>query len=306
MPRKKKQLPVDIVDDSNKEKLIEPSSSSEDLKKTSIKKTSKSNTSSNDNVKSVKKTKAVKKSSKSSNSSKDDEIPVKKTKTVKKSSKSSNSSKDVPVKKTKAVRKTKKTSKSSDSSKDDVIPDKKTKLVKKTKKTSKSTKKSTKKSSKSSTSSNSIKHDKPKIPTNTNLQGTKPKKNDSNKKSKNDKEYDRQFNELKDKYIDICKITYNLQLQLNEKDNEREELLKQIRKLQYENFPNLNFTNVLGKELISNNNDVIMNTELINADSVKLSIKKPLRQTDMETDDSDSEDDFSNDDDDNSSESDSE
>jgi hypothetical protein len=97
---------------------------------------------------------------------------------------------------------------------------------------------------------------------------------------------------LKEKYVAICKETYELQLQLNEKDKNRESLLLEIRKLQNVNFPDLNYGNVLGKELISNN-EVVVNTDLINNDTIKLSIKKPLRATDMETDDSESEDDLS-------------
>ena len=37
----------------------------------------------------------------------------------------------------------------------------------------------------------------------------------------------------------------------------------------------------------------MINTDLINDESIKMSIKKPLRVTDMETDDSESEDDLS-------------
>jgi len=118
------------------------------------------------------------------------------------------------------------------------------------------------------------------------------KKSSSKKKEINLKDYDKEFNKLKEKYVAICKITYELQLHLNEKDQERENLLKEIRKLQNNNFPNLNYGNILGKELISNN-EIVVNTDLINEDSIKLTIKKPLRMTDMETDDSESEDDLS-------------
>merc|ERR1712146_819810 len=109
----------------------------------------------------------------------------------------------------------------------------------------------------------------------------KGSKKSSKSSVKDSNEYDIKFNELKEKYVAICKETYELQLQLNEKDKERECLLQEIRKLQNVNFPDLNYGNVLGKELISNNDD-----------TVKLSIKKPLRATDMETDDSESKDDF--------------
>lgn len=129
------------------------------------------------------------------------------------------------------------------------------------------------------------------------VQNKPKKKNIKKNKSLNELKpsntnYENEFNKLKDKYVEMCKVIYDLQLQLNEKDKEREELLKEIRNLQNSNFPNLNFGNILGNELISNN-DILLNTDLINEESIKLSIKKPLRMTDMETDDSESEDDLS-------------
>lgn len=130
--------------------------------------------------------------------------------------------------------------------------------------------------------------------------------NITKKEAMNKSEYDTKFNNLRDKYIKLCKEFSQIQNQLKEKDNEREVILKEIRELQKQN------SDVITNELNLDNNSEEKKPDkeskkeknvskpkgkakgsvnLIDRykKSSKNIILKPLRDTDMETDDSESE-----------------
>ena len=96
--------------------------------------------------------------------------------------------------------------------------------------------------------------------------------------------YDKKFNKLKESYVKICKETSEIQMKLNEKDKERENILKQIRQIQIDYLPSTNFGVILGSKLITDENKKV--TEKVNN---SINIKKPIKKSDMETDDSNSE-----------------
>ena len=97
-------------------------------------------------------------------------------------------------------------------------------------------------------------------------------------------DYNKKFNKLKESYVKICKETSEIQLKLNEKDKERENILKKIRQIQIDYLPSTNFGVILGSELITDENK----KNLVKK-SNNLNIKKPIKKSDMETDDSNSE-----------------
>jgi hypothetical protein len=125
-------------------------------------------------------------------------------------------------------------------------------------------------------------------------------KNESNL-TKN--EYEDLFGKLRIKYVEICKEFSNLQSELKKKDDEREDVLTEIRTLQKNN--SILFTD----EVILNEKDSEKKTKpkskcksknnVEDEDKVNLIdrykecdkdiILKPLRDTDMETEDSESE-----------------
>ena len=103
-------------------------------------------------------------------------------------------------------------------------------------------------------------------------------------------EYDIKFNNLRTKYISLCKEFSDIQINLKNKDNEREDILKQIRELQKKN------SSLLIKDDLNldetNKKKVKKKVNLIDRYKKKCNkniILKPLRDTDMETDDSESE-----------------
>ena len=101
----------------------------------------------------------------------------------------------------------------------------------------------------------------------------------------NNSDYNIKFNELKINYINVCKDISTIQLQLNNKDKEREQILKNIRKIQIECLPQTSFGVMVNSDLITDNRS----NKTANIISNKsITIKKPKRQTDMETDDSNS------------------
>ena len=104
------------------------------------------------------------------------------------------------------------------------------------------------------------------------------------------------FSELKNNYITLCKEFTDIQKKLREKDNEREDVLTRIRELQ-KNNPNLINSENKDINLESSKKEKKKSSDkqhnLIDrykANDVKKNIiRKPLRDTDMETDDSESE-----------------
>jgi len=123
-------------------------------------------------------------------------------------------------------------------------------------------------------------------------------------------EYDNQFNELREQYVAMCKDFHKIQIQLKKKDSEREEILNKIRELQRNNsdivINELNFDNMSNedkdkdKEKLTNKEKKSSKSKGKAKGSVNLIdrykkkgknniILKPLRDTDMETDDSESE-----------------
>ena len=119
-------------------------------------------------------------------------------------------------------------------------------------------------------------------------------------------EYDKQFSILREKYVKLCKDFSDFQIQLKKKDSEREDVLKEIRLLQKNNsnlvVNDLNLDNISDEKKITtvdkksskgkgkgkSKSDV----NLIDRYKKKVNkniILKPLRDTDMETDDSESE-----------------
>ena len=90
------------------------------------------------------------------------------------------------------------------------------------------------------------------------------------KKTTNENDYEK----LKLDYINICKEISSIQNKLNQLDKKREEILSDIRNLQNEK------PNDKNKILLNNKNKLILNNNVV--------IKKPMKSTDMETDDSSS------------------
>ena len=90
------------------------------------------------------------------------------------------------------------------------------------------------------------------------------------KKTTNENDYEK----LKLDYINICKEITSVQNKLNQLDKKREEILSDIRNLQNEK------PNDKNKILLNNKNKLILNNSVV--------IKKPMKSTDMETDDSSS------------------
>ena len=111
---------------------------------------------------------------------------------------------------------------------------------------------------------------------------------------KNLKKYEDKFEQLKDKYISLCKSAHDIQVELNKVDIERESILNEIRQLQVVYTPQLNAGFNIDEVVTSKENDDNITSNLIKVTSgnslnkIKLK-KKPTRSTDMETDDSDSE-----------------
>ena len=90
------------------------------------------------------------------------------------------------------------------------------------------------------------------------------------KKITNENDYEK----LKLDYINICKEISTVQNKLNQLDKKREEILSDIRNLQNEK------PNEKNKILLNSKNKLILNNNVV--------IKKPMKSTDMETDDSSS------------------
>tara|TARA_B100001248_G_C27391690_1_gene462781 strand:- start:1337 stop:1666 length:330 start_codon:yes stop_codon:yes gene_type:complete len=82
------------------------------------------------------------------------------------------------------------------------------------------------------------------------------------------------YEKLKLDYINICKEISSAQNKLNDLDKKREKILSDIRNLQNEK------PNEKNKILLNNKNKLILNNNVV--------IKKPMKSTDMETDDSSS------------------
>ena len=115
-------------------------------------------------------------------------------------------------------------------------------------------------------------------------------------KNKDFKKYEDKFEDLKQKYILLCKSAHDIQVELNKVDIQRESVLNEIRQLQVIYTPKLD-TGFNIDEVVTSENDVKekeLTSKLIKVTSgnslnkIKLK-KKQQRSTDMETDDSDSE-----------------
>ena len=115
-------------------------------------------------------------------------------------------------------------------------------------------------------------------------------------KNKDFKKYEDKFEDLKQKYMLLCKSAHDIQVELNKVDIQRESVLNEIRQLQVIYTPKLN-TGFNIDEVVTSDNDVKekeLTSKLIKVTSgnslnkIKLK-KKQQRSTDMETDDSDSE-----------------
>jgi len=91
------------------------------------------------------------------------------------------------------------------------------------------------------------------------------------KKITNENDYEK----LKLDYINICKEITSVQNKLNDLDKKREKILLDIRNLQTEK------PNEKNKILLNNKNKLVLNNS-------NVVIKKPMKSTDMETDDSSS------------------
>tara|TARA_B100000424_G_scaffold271714_1_gene276102 strand:+ start:4148 stop:4555 length:408 start_codon:yes stop_codon:yes gene_type:complete len=112
------------------------------------------------------------------------------------------------------------------------------------------------------------------------------------------------FENLKSKYNEISKEINILQIEICNKDEQRNIILDKIRNIQNSNNSKLNFNLLLDVNSNNNisdnsnenvelssandivNNNMIKNSSFLSLD--KIVIKKPLRKTDMETDDDDS------------------
>ena len=128
------------------------------------------------------------------------------------------------------------------------------------------------------------------------------KKIEKTKLSKN--EYDEKYKILKDKYVKLCKEFTEIQVKLHQKDNEREKVLVEIREIQKNNsnlinneISEINFNDkekAKEKQKKLEKESTLEEKESINLidrykKTKKNMIKKPIRDTDMETDDSESE-----------------
>tara|TARA_B100000524_G_scaffold287041_1_gene162155 strand:- start:809 stop:1183 length:375 start_codon:yes stop_codon:yes gene_type:complete len=105
-----------------------------------------------------------------------------------------------------------------------------------------------------------------------------------------------EFNNLRDEYIKLCKEANKLQIELKKIDIKRENILQDIRSLQKKKLNSLDYNLLLN---INNDNDEIsdqVNKNISNSMIIsnssnsidKMIFKKPLRNTDKETDDEDS------------------
>ena len=105
-----------------------------------------------------------------------------------------------------------------------------------------------------------------------------------------------EFENLKNDYIQLCKDANKLQIELKKIDIKREEVLNDIRSLQKKKLNSLDYNLLLN---ISNDNEDVsdqVNKNISNnmiisnsSNSIdKMIFKKPLRNTDKETDDEDS------------------
>ena len=112
-----------------------------------------------------------------------------------------------------------------------------------------------------------------------------------------------EFESLKNKYKELSKEINILQIEICNKDEERNDILNKIRKIQNENMSKLNFNLLLDvnsskipdisdENLDSSSSNDIVNSNMIKSSSFlsldKIVIKKPIRKTDMETEDDDS------------------
>ena len=112
-----------------------------------------------------------------------------------------------------------------------------------------------------------------------------------------------EFESLRKKYEELSKDINILQTEICNKDEERNNILNEIRKIQNENMGKLNFNLLLDVNSskipdfsdesldISSSNDIV-NSNMIKSSSFlsldKIVIKKPIKKTDMETEDDDS------------------
>ncbi len=112
------------------------------------------------------------------------------------------------------------------------------------------------------------------------------------------------FENLKSKYNDLSKEINILQTEICNKDEQRNIILDKIRSIQNSNNSKLNFNLLLDVNSSNNisdnsnenvelssandivNNNMIKSSSFLSLD--KIVIKKPIRKTDMETDDDDS------------------
>ena len=105
-----------------------------------------------------------------------------------------------------------------------------------------------------------------------------------------------EFNNLKNEYIQLCKEANKLQIELKKIDNKREDIIKDIRSLQKNKLNSLDYNLLLNinndnEDISDQVNKNISNSMIISNSSNsidKMIFKKPLRNTDKETDDEDS------------------
>ena len=111
------------------------------------------------------------------------------------------------------------------------------------------------------------------------------------------KKKDIEFESLKNEYIELCKHANDLQIELKKIDIKREDILNNIRLLQKNKLNNLDYNLLLNINDEDNNNnssnvDKNLTKNMIISNSSnsidKMVFKKPLRNTDKETDDEES------------------
>ena len=156
-------------------------------------------------------------------------------------------------------------------------------------------KKSDKEKEKVSAEKKSDKVKKEKVKETDSNEPTKKKSVSPKKKNDSNEEYEKLFEDLKDKYIQLCKKAHDIQVELNIIDEDRENVLNDIRKLQLKFNPKLNIGLNIDDIVTSDNLTQDVSANLIKISStnslskITMKKKKPLRSTDMETDDSESE-----------------
>ena len=108
------------------------------------------------------------------------------------------------------------------------------------------------------------------------------------------------FENLQNKYMELSKSINVLQIEICNKDQERDIILDKIRNIQNNNNKKLNYnllldvnsSDISDTNIESSSTNDIVNKNMIKSTSLlsldKIVIKKPLRKTDMETDDDDS------------------